>query len=147
MRIRDVVGCPLKSGFIVLLVFPRRGRVPRPAGGETPPLHGLTEFAICTVKFKFIKLFYHSDFLHYFLKCKHSFISVTDKIIRCVRHRMFLIEKFCDIKAANIYIKMNVPFFKIRCAGFPYLCIRIKLFNCEPNRLADTFSLCSAFHI
>ena len=42
-----------KLGFIVLLVFPRRGRVSRPAGGETPPLHGLTEFVICTVKSRF----------------------------------------------------------------------------------------------
>ena len=35
-------GVPDKLEFAVLLVFPRRGRVSRPAGGETPPLHCLT---------------------------------------------------------------------------------------------------------
>ena len=39
-----------KSEYDVLLVFPRRGRVSRPAGGETPPLHGLTEVTVYTAK-------------------------------------------------------------------------------------------------
>ena len=44
----DVGIVPYKSEFIVLFVFLCRGRVSRPAGGETPPLQGLTEFVICT---------------------------------------------------------------------------------------------------
>ena len=47
---------PYKSGFIDLFVFLCRGRVPRPAGGETPPLQGSIEFVICTVKFHFVKI-------------------------------------------------------------------------------------------
>ena len=45
-----------KLKFIVLFVFLCRGRVPRPAGGETPPLQGLTEFVICTDNFRFVEL-------------------------------------------------------------------------------------------
>ena len=42
-----------KSEYDVLLVFPRRGRVSRPAGGETPPLHGLTEVTVYTAESRF----------------------------------------------------------------------------------------------
>ena len=49
--------------------------------------------------------------LHYFLKYEHAFISITNEIIRCVRHRMMLIEKLCDMESANVHIKVNVYIF------------------------------------
>ena len=63
--------------------------------------------------------------MHLLLKRKHSLIAITDKIVRCIRHRVFFIKKFCDMKAADIHIKMNIALIKVRRTGSPYFRVRI----------------------
>ena len=63
--------------------------------------------------------------LNLLLKRKHSLIAIADKIVRCIRHRVFFIKKFCNMKAADIHIKMNVALIKVRRTGFPYFRVRI----------------------
>ena len=58
-------------------------------------------------------------------KRKHSLIAIADKIVRCIRHRVFFIKKFCNMKAADIHIKMNIALIKVRRTGSPYFRVRI----------------------
>lgn len=86
-------------------------------------------------------IFVNLNLTHTLLKSKYTLIAVTDKIVRCIGHRVFLIEKLCNMKSANIYIKVNVTLVKVGCAGFPYLCIRIHLLQFKPDLFADAFTL------
>ena len=49
--------------------------------------------------------------------------------------------KLHDVKAAAVYIEVNVSFFKIRCDGFPKRYLGIKLFNFAPGSVADSFTV------
>ncbi len=42
---------------------------------------------------------------------------------------MIRVPKFNNMKAAPVYIKMNIALLKIRCHCTPYLCLRIGLLN------------------
>ena len=62
---------------------------------------------------------------HLFFKLKHSLITVANKIIGSIRHRVFLIKKLCDVETADVHIKMNIASVKIWRTSFPRLRVRV----------------------
>lgn len=84
--------------------------------------------------------------MHLLFKFKHSLVTVSDKILRCVWHGMLLVEKLRDVETADIHIKVNVAPVKIRREGFPQLRVRIQALQLKPDPFADAPALRSVLH-
>ena len=87
------------------------------------------------------------DGLHYlshdFYKMEHFFRSFSGVFIwNWLRRCKVFAPKFIYVKAAFIYIEMDVSFVKIWSAGFPDFCIRIESFDGDPGPIADSFVVC-----
>ena len=52
---------------------------------------------------------------------------------------MIAVIKLHDVKAAAVYIEVDVLFFKIRSYGFPERYLGMKLFKLAPGCIADAF--------
>ena len=63
--------------------------------------------------------------------------SVTD-IQRFIRINMMFIVKFNNMKAAAVDVKVDIPFFKIRCFSLPDFHLRMQFFNGAPGGIADS---------
>lgn len=50
-------------------------------------------------------------------------------------------KKLHDMKAASVYIKMDIPLFKIRCNGLSYFDLGVHFFYRIPCGIADTFAV------
>lgn len=54
---------------------------------------------------------------------------------------MIGVIKLHDVKAAAVYIEVDVPFFKIRSYGFSERYLGMKLFKLAPACIADAFTV------
>ena len=52
-----------------------------------------------------------------------------------------LTPKLVDLKAAFVYIKMNIALFKIGRAGFPYFCFGMQSLDLLPRAVADALGV------
>ena len=80
-------------------------------------------------------LFHHLD------KTEHFVGSFVGVVLLTVGHFVIgskiFAPKLIDLKTALIDVKVNVALLKIRCAGFPDLCLRMQCFHCLPGAIAD----------
>ena len=76
--------------------------------------------------------------LHYLYESEH--------LVRTfIRFRMLRLKKctpkLIDLKAAFIYIEVNIAFFKIGCTGFPNLGFRVHFLHRLPSTITDAFAV------
>ena len=83
--------------------------------------------------------------LHDLYKAEHFIGSLVGIVIIVVRYFVLRLEIFAPkliyLKAALVYVKMNVALFKIRSAGFPDLSFRVECFNSQPSAVADALAV------
>lgn len=53
-------------------------------------------------------LFNYFYLTHLLFKLEHAIVAVADKIFGCIRHGVFFVEKFRNMKAADVDIEMNI---------------------------------------
>lgn len=58
--------------------------------------------------------------MHLLYKLKHAFVSVADKIVRRIGHGMLFVKELDDMKASDIYVKMNISSVFTRCMRLPH---------------------------
>ena len=83
--------------------------------------------------------------LHYLDKTEHfvrTFIGIT---LVCIGHIMLwlkiLAPKLVDLKAALVNVEMNIAFFEIWSAGFPYFGLGMQSLDRLPRAVADAFAM------
>ena len=68
---------------------------------------------------------------------------VTFACFRIVGVRMVSVEELYDMEAAFVYIEVDVPRFKVWCAGLPDYCFGIKPLDFMPCSSTDTLTVSS----
>ena len=81
----------------------------------------------------------------YLLKAKHSirelFLNVLRNCISLIWICMEFVEKFDNVKATSIDVKVDIVLFKIRGHGFPYSNLWMTFFDFTPGCIADSFAV------
>ena len=58
-----------------------------------------------------------------------------------VRRLKIFAPELVDVKSALIYVKIDIAFFKIRCASLPDLRFGVQRLNLKPSSVADAFGV------
>lgn len=81
---------------------------------------------------------------HSFFKPEHTVLGILINLrrgIRAVRIGMKAVEKLNDMEPAAVHVKVDVPFFKIRCDRLPHPHFRMQPLHRAPSRIVDALAV------